>query len=73
MNLFLVTFSVFLLVMLSMAIGVIISNRSIKGSCGGLNDIDGLKGACDICEGKKVCAKRRKMERKALLESTFTK
>jgi len=49
-----------------MAVGVIVNNRAIKGSCGGLNDIEGLKGACDICEGKKVCSRRRKMERKAL-------
>jgi len=73
MNLFFVTFTVFVLVMIGMAIGVIVSNRAIKGSCGGLNDIDGLKGACDICEGKKVCAKRRKMERKALLDNSSSK
>lgn len=68
MNLFLITFSVFVLVMLAMAVGVIVSNRSIKGSCGGLNDIEGLRGACDICEGKKVCKRRRQMERKALVK-----
>ncbi|RBP48337.1 (Na+)-NQR maturation NqrM [Arenicella xantha] len=69
MNMFLVSFLVFVLVMIGMAIGVIVSNREIKGSCGGLNDIDGLKGACDICEGKKVCRRRRQMERKALMEN----
>ncbi len=63
MNLFFVTFGVFLLVMVGMAVGVIVSNRAIKGSCGGLNDIEGLKGACDICEGKKACSRRKKMER----------
>jgi len=66
MSLFLVTFAVFVFVMLAMAVGVLINNRAIKGSCGGLNDIDGLKGACDICEGKKVCKRRRQMQRKAL-------
>ena len=73
MNLFLITFAIFVLVMISMAVGVIVNNRAIKGSCGGLNDIDGLKGACDICEGKKFCEKRRKMERKALLDNSSTK
>lgn len=63
MNLFLITFSVFVLVMISMAVGLIVNNRAIKGSCGGLNDIEGLKGACDICEGKKVCSRRKKLER----------
>lgn len=67
MSLFFITFGVFVLVMVGMAIGVIVSNRAIKGSCGGLNDIEGLKGACDICEGKKVCRRRRQMERKALM------
>lgn len=66
MNLFLITFAVFGLVMAAMAIGVIVSNRSIQGSCGGLNNIEGLRGACDICEGKKVCARRRETERQAL-------
>jgi hypothetical protein len=59
MNLFFVTFAVFMLVMVAMAVGVIVNNRAI-------NDIEGLKGACDICEGKKVCNRRRQMERKAL-------
>lgn len=63
MNLFLITFSVFVLVMICMAVGVIVNNRAIKGSCGGLNDIDGLKGACDICEGKKACSRRKILER----------
>lgn len=67
MSLFFVTFAVFVLVMIAMAVGVLVNNRAIKGSCGGLNDIEGLKGACDICEGKKAC-RRRKMERKALSE-----
>jgi hypothetical protein len=66
MNLFLVTFAVFILVMVAMAVGVILNNRAINGSCGGLNNIDGLKGACDICEIKKACDHRRQMERKAL-------
>jgi len=58
------------LVMAAMAIGVIVSNREIKGSCGGLNDIDGLAGACDICEVKEQCKRRKKMRRKALTESS---
>ncbi|MCH2190564.1 MAG: (Na+)-NQR maturation NqrM [Gammaproteobacteria bacterium] len=68
MNQLLVTFSVFLLVMIAMAVGVLVSNREIKGSCGGLNDIDGLEGACDICEIKEQCKRRKAMQRKALME-----
>jgi len=64
MHTLILTFIIFALVMLGMAIGVIVSNRSIKGSCGGLNDIDGLAGACDICEVKEQC-KRRKQNQEA--------
>ena len=67
MGTFFVTFLVFAIVMIAMAVGVLISNRSIKGGCGGLNDIDGLKGACDICEGRKVC-RRRRSQRQALTD-----
>lgn len=31
-----------------MAIGVIVSNKPVKGSCGGLSAV-GLQGSCDIC------------------------
>lgn len=59
MSIFLVTFLVFATVIIAMAVGVIFSNRTIKGSCGGLNAIDGLKGACDICEGRDKCRRKR--------------
>lgn len=53
MNTFLVTFLVFLLFVAAMAVGVIFSNRKIKGSCGGLNNVDGLEGECMLCNNKK--------------------
>ena len=37
MSIFLAAFLVFGLVLIGMAVGVIFSNRAIKGSCGGLN------------------------------------
>ena len=45
MSTFIISFAIFSLVMVAMAVGVIVNNRAIKGSCGGLNDIDGLEGA----------------------------
>ncbi len=51
MILFAITLFVFLLVILGMAIGVIISDRRIKGSCGGLN------GECEFCPEKDRCPK----------------
>jgi len=67
MTTFIITFFAFTLAMFAMAVGVIIKNRAIKGSCGGLNDIDGLDGACDICEVKEQCKRRREMQRQALV------
>lgn len=41
---------VFLVLMAAMAVGVIFSNKPIKGSCGGLNAL-GMKDGCEICGG----------------------
>ena len=60
MNTLILTFIIFALVMIGMAIGVIVNNREIKGSCGRLNAIEGLDGACDICEVKEQCKRRRR-------------
>lgn len=49
MTTFLFTFSLFLLVMLGMALGVILMNKRIKGSCGGLNAI-GDADQCLVCK-----------------------
>lgn len=56
MNTFLITFLFFLLFVVVMAVGVIFSNRKIKGSCGGLNNVDGLEGECLLCNKK--CEKK---------------
>jgi hypothetical protein len=51
MKIFLATLVVFALAIVGMAIGVLVSNRRIKGSCGGmagLKDHDG-KSVCEIC------------------------
>lgn len=48
MSVFLITFAFFTLVMLGMAVGVMFSGRTIKGSCGGLNAISDAD-HCLVC------------------------
>ncbi len=60
MGLFLVSFVVMILVVAAMSVGVIVSNRRIKGSCGQLAAM-GIERACgcpDPCERR-----RREMAR----------
>ena len=55
MTTFFLALFVFLVVVAGMAIGVILSNKPIKGSCGGIGAL-GMDTACDICGGNpKVC------------------
>lgn len=62
MNVVIISFGFFAFIVAIMAIGYIVAGKSIKGSCGGLNAIDGLQGACDICEGRKQCRRKRRLE-----------
>ena len=59
MNLVLITIGVFTIAFVGMAIGVILSDITLKGSCGGLGAIFG-KSPCDICELKDRCEKSGK-------------
>ena len=46
MKLLLLAFAVFGLMVLLMSIGVLFGRRAIQGSCGGINNIPGLKSDC---------------------------
>lgn len=59
MEIFIITFIVLLIVVIAMAVGVIFGRDAIKGSCGGINNIDGLDSACDFCS--EPCEKRKQI------------
>lgn len=49
---FIVTFVIFLLVVVAMAVGVIFGRKRLQGSCGGLSSV-GIEKSCDcdtVCE-----------------------
>ncbi|MBB3229531.1 (Na+)-NQR maturation NqrM [Halomonas stenophila] len=55
MSTFLVVLAFMLLIMAAMAVGVILGQKPIAGTCGGLNKL-GLKEGCEVCGGKdEVC------------------
>ena len=58
MTTFIATFIILVIAVLAMALGVIVSNRRIEGSCGGLSAL-GIDKACD-CD--RPCERRRKRE-----------
>ncbi|MAZ65709.1 MAG: Na(+)-translocating NADH-quinone reductase subunit E [Kangiellaceae bacterium] len=57
MTTLIITFITFLLVVLAMSVGVIVAQKRIKGSCGGVETLEGIEKVCD-CD--KPCAKKRK-------------
>jgi hypothetical protein len=60
-SVFIATFVILLIAVLAMAIGVLMGRPSIKGSCGGLNQV-GLGGSCSgACslEDREKCEKRK--------------
>jgi len=60
LKLFVLSFIVIGLAVTGMAIGVIVRHRAIKGSCGGLNNIEGLGGVCEVCSDEGQCRNERK-------------
>ncbi len=60
MEIFVLTFAIFLVVVLAMAVGYILQRKTIAGSCGGLDAL-GIEKACD-CE--KPCERRLERMRK---------
>ena len=57
MGLYFITLGVMILVIAIMAIGVILSNKEIQGSCGGLGNIIGEE--CSFCGKKDECERKK--------------
>jgi hypothetical protein len=51
MTTFLITFLVMAVVIVIMSVGVLFGRKPVQGSCGGMNNITGLK-ECEICAGE---------------------
>ena len=65
MNTFLITLGVFAVALCGMAIGVMVSGRRIKGSCGGLSSFKDRDGnsVCEACSNPSPdCSRRRELE-----------
>lgn len=50
MTIFIFAFIAMALIIAGMAVGAIVQNKPLKGSCGGLNSI-GMKEGCEVCGG----------------------
>ncbi|MDD9155612.1 (Na+)-NQR maturation NqrM [Aliivibrio sp. S4TY2] len=55
MSTLLITFIVFILTILLMALGVIFGRKAIQGSCGGLNNV----GVNKVCNCKTTCGDQK--------------
>lgn len=73
MKLFMITFGIFILVILGMAIGYIFRGQTIKGSCGGITAL-GMKKMCDCeepCDNLKQKAQNGDEQAQAELKANF--
>lgn len=65
MHLFLITFGIFLLVIIGMSVGYIFQRKVVKGSCGGL----GTVGIEKVCNCPEPCDARKRREAKEALRA----
>ncbi|WP_346839906.1 (Na+)-NQR maturation NqrM [Microbulbifer sp. SAOS-129_SWC] len=68
MIVFVFAFIAIALVIVGMALGAIVQNKPLKGSCGGLNNL-GLKDGCEICGGDDDACKKEQERLARLAEA----
>lgn len=62
---------IFVIAFAGMAVGVIFSNRCIKGSCGGLSNLEGVDG-CSQCGGCSVSDQKQNNDQISAASSCVT-
>ncbi|MGL6161761.1 (Na+)-NQR maturation NqrM [Microbulbifer sp.] len=68
MTVFIFAFIAMALIVTGMAVGAIVQNKPLKGSCGGLNAL-GLKEGCEICGGDDDACKKEQERQQRLGEA----
>lgn len=67
---FLLTFTIFLLVITGMSIGYVLQRKKIRGSCGGISAL-GMEKVCDCpepCDARKARMEREAQRREKLAQ-----
>ncbi|GAB1265326.1 (Na+)-NQR maturation NqrM [Aurantivibrio infirmus] len=64
------SFCVLLLVVVGMSIGVIMRNKPIKGSCGGMAAL-GIDTSCDICGGDATKCEEENQSKDSVLDKNL--
>jgi len=68
-DIFLITFTVFIFMALALALGLLFGREGIQGSCGGLNRIPGLEGSCGACTNKR-CPRKKMSKARTTMSGT---
>ena len=64
MEIYIISFIVIAVMVSGMAVGVIFSNKELKGSCGGLNKVIGED--CYFCDKKDECTENPEVAKECL-------
>lgn len=59
MSIFIITFIVLLMVVFAMSLGVLLNDKTIKGSCGGIASVPGMEDYKSGCSCDNPCEKKK--------------
>lgn len=69
MMIFIFAFVAMVLIVAGMALGAMVQNKPLKGSCGGLNAL-GLKEGCEVCGGDDEACKKEQERQQRVAEKS---